>query len=915
MVIAAEEPAPAPAPTLMAQPQPGDAPAMQPGASQPVGQDDLLALAMKAEAQRLLIEADQAFTERRYSEAVRKYKLALSSARQYLSPDEMRQAENRIAEAEIAMRGSGNLSGSFTDQFDLVRQQTQAEFDNALAQAEQAMAAGDIARARELAAGAELTIARARQYFSQTELDGFARKRSDLSGRINSAEESRRLVDATDKTRQLDQDAQSRQRQVAKERDRRIHEALKRVRALQQEQKYDEALQVVDQVLFLDNNNPAGLLLKEIIGDIRIFRISDQLDARKERNIQRGNLENKEAYIPPVGIIVYPENWPTKTYQRSDSGSYLETPENRRALGLLERPIPAQFAGHSLAQVVEYVKANTGVNMDVDWPALATIGVEPQTPIHLELSGTPARVVLERALARACKDPASKAGFTVADGIVSIGTTETLNRFTVTQPYNVTDLMLLMDIPTYDDVPVLDLATVINNNNKNRSGPTPFDADGRKKTAKNERMSKEEKMHRLVALVENSIDPDGWRERGGNTGAIQELNGNLIITTTPANHREITGLLSKLRELKSMQINVESRFLTVNQDFFEQIGFDIDLYFNTGSSQVTAAQANDPTILPGDFFDFRSPFGVNDAGSPIGPVRRDITGFPTTAGTSPPGTADDSRIRQGTVNPNRFSPIGFGQNSLSTTESLASGFSPFASSVLGAAPALGVAGQFLDDIQVDFLIKATQADRRSTTLTAPRLTLTNGQTANVVVGVQRSFISDLQPVTGDSAVGFDPQTGVVTDGVTLLVEAVVSSDRRYVTLNIDTSTSQSERPFRQVAVTAIAGGQLVNSADTASFIELPTIAATRVQTTVTVPDEGTVLLGGQRLITEIEVETGVPVLSKLPIINRFFTNRVQAKTEQTLLILVKPTILIQTEEEERNFPGLNDAVRSGALGG
>ena len=69
------------------------------------------------------------------------------------------------------------------------------------------------------------------------------------------------------------------------------------------------------------------------------------------------------------------------------------------------------------------------------------------------------------------------------------------------------------------------------------------------------------------------------------------------------------------------------------------------------------------------------------------------------------------------------------------------------------------------------------------------------------------------------------------------------------------------------------------------------------------------LLGGQRLVTEAESESGVPVLSKIPILNRFFTNRVITKSEQTLLILVKPTVLIQNEEEERNFPGLSDSVR------
>ena len=153
----------------------------------------------------------------------------------------------------------------------------------------------------------------------------------------------------------------------------------------------------------------------------------------------------------------------------------------------------------------------------------------------------------------------------------------------------------------------------------------------------------------------------------------------------------------------------------------------------------------------------------------------------------------------------------------------------------------------------------------------------------------------------------------LAEGVTLLVEAVITSDRRYVTMNIDTSVTKVDE-IAQQAVTAVVGGQLVNSAETQSFIQLPQLTITRVQTTVTVPDEGTVLLGGQRLVTEIEIETGVPVLSKLPIINRFFTNRIEAKTEPTLIILVKPTIMIQTEEEEKSFPGLHDATRTG-LGG
>ena len=65
---------------------------------------------------------------------------------------------------------------------------------------------------------------------------------------------------------------------------------------------------------------------------------------------------------------------------------------------------------------------------------------------------------------------------------------------------------------------------------------------------------------------------------------------------------------------------------------------------------------------------------------------------------------------------------------------------------------------------------------------------------------------------------------------------------------------------------------------------------------------GTLLLGGQSISGEIEREAGVPVLSKIPFLKRLFTNRGMSKDDQVLLILVKPTIIIQREQEQRQFP-------------
>ena len=48
---------------------------------------------------------------------------------------------------------------------------------------------------------------------------------------------------------------------------------------------------------------------------------------------------------------------------------------------------------------------------------------------------------------------------------------------------------------------------------------------------------------------------------------------------------------------------------------------------------------------------------------------------------------------------------------------------------------------------------------------------------------------------------------------------------------------------------------------------------------------------------EVEKEIGIPIISKIPILGRFFTNRSKVKDQRVLLILVTPTIILQDEAE------------------
>jgi type II secretory pathway component GspD/PulD (secretin) len=119
--------------------------------------------------------------------------------------------------------------------------------------------------------------------------------------------------------------------------------------------------------------------------------------------------------------------------------------------------------------------------------------------------------------------------------------------------------------------------------------------------------------------------------------------------------------------------------------------------------------------------------------------------------------------------------------------------------------------------------------------------------------------------------------------------------------------------FKESTVSGAVGGTGTTGgrgATSEASIQLPQMQVQAIRTTVSVPDKGTILLGGQRRFEEVEIESGVPVLSKIPIVNRFFTNRIDSQQELTLVMLMRPEIVIQSENEEILFPGLVDQLNN-----
>jgi general secretion pathway protein D len=340
---------------------------------------------------------------------------------------------------------------------------------------------------------------------------------------------------------------------------------------------------------------------------------------------------------------------------------------------------------------------------------------------------------------------------------------------------------------------------------------------------------------------------------GGTVGSIAELNGQLVITQTTENLREVNRLLSKLRETRAIQINVETRFLTVQRNYLERVGVDFDFQFN-----------------------FENPPGPGETG--IGPIAVDTN------------STEFTRTGLGTGVPGSLGAISSPDDNALSTQFTA----------------------FLDNFQATILLEALQQRQDVQSLTSPNLTLFNGQQAFIVVARTQSYVAALNAVSAAGVIGYEPQIAQAQDGITVGVQATVSNDRRYVTLTLE-PTLQRIGGFTTFQVTGgaagvgggIGGGPGIidgGGASPPSFVQLANLEITALATTVSVPDGGTLLLGGQTITGEVTRESGVPVISKIPFLKRLFTNTATAKDEQVLLILVRPRIIIQREVENETFP-------------
>ena len=563
--------------------------------------------------------------------------------------------------------------------------------------------------------------------------------------------------------------------------------------------------------------------------------------------------------IPQNELLTYPEDWERRGAPAGKPDQIVTGAASEWQLEMtrqLSQPVSVEVQGTPLTDVISYLRDQTGVSIMID-PTC------PESTQLVDFEGHDMRV--SSVLNRLCKS--TNTHWAMANKMVLI-TREILQDNIYTAAYPVHDL--IAHRPDFgadshrlskliDDSAVADASTgrVV----------TLDDGDYERKIAAGEA---------LKDFISGTIGRGTWHdsaEGGSSQNTIAFRNGRLVITHTPEVHREILELLESFRRSRNVQVSILMRFIDMEKNFLDYIGVE---FGGLGDPDVNATILN-----PASGYDQDVPGG--DILNETGPHSEDPTGWGDLRG----GGFLDSFSSNGGTWTHRAGTHHDGTFENDVLGDEAKNFYYHAGDQVPEGMLLNF--HYLAHYQVRAILEAVVKRRKGTVLDAPRITCFNGQRANIVVTVEEMYVRNITE---------DRQTELagLTHGVVMEVVPYVSSDLKYITIELLPTVNKLLR-WEDATI------QDVDETDTGTVrvttvdIRLPFVSVRAIETTVTVPDGGTMLVGGMATSNENQEINSVPILENIPIVKWLFTGKGRDKLQTSLVILVRGDILLQGEEE------------------
>lgn len=775
-----------------------------------------------------LDQGDALFDQADFEGALRQYASALE-----VDPDNQ--------EARERMRRVQSMMGdSFAQAADGIQDQVERESvrrAQARLEAEQLTLDGDNAlRARDFDTAIEnyrraLNILRFHPLVADQTLDERV-----LDQKLQSA---LKLADEEDSAARVAAEEAARQERLAREEEQRTYRENK-LRQLYAEandafnrEQYASAQTIAEQILIYDPGNEAATQMRDIARDARHLARNEQNRQAYRENWVRTFEELGSMGLPQSNTIEFDRARWREVIDREPfefSGKDPVSAADKEAvLRLLsEARVPARFGldgeGAPLEEVASYLQNVTRVNFVLSDKVKNELD-ESEKSISLNLPERSVKQLLDIIV-----ETRENLRYKIEDGVVKFVMKEELIGGQALRMYAVGDL-----IRPVRDFPGREI-------NIQPSGGVP---ESDEEVAQRDFLIITE--DNLDSLIRDNVAPESWEADPANS--LRITNGTMVVNQTPEVHEKIAKLLGSLREATGIMVDIQARFLKVEDNFLEDIGVDFRGLGSPGKG--TNAFFND--------------FGDSTAQQTLGQE----LGSDTELGAFL-DEGDDGDVR-------------------GRTENL---FDQFLGDedVLTGSGGLQMQWTYLNDLQLEMILTAVSKSERVELVTAPRILVFNTARSNLAVMNQVAYVQDFDVEIAQAASIADPIINVVEDGVILDVRPVVSADRRFVTLEVRPTVAELKRPIRTFVTSLGASGNSVT-------IQLPEVEKSMIKTSIPMPDGGTVLLGGMKIHQNQDLRSGVPVLNKIPLVSFLFERQGTFVSNRKLLILLKANIVIPAEHE------------------
>ncbi len=344
-------------------------------------------------------------------------------------------------------------------------------------------------------------------------------------------------------------------------------------------------------------------------------------------------------------------------------------------------------------------------------------------------------------------------------------------------------------------------------------------------------------------LATTTVDTTPIARIVGTTKIIADVNANAVIVIGNADARaKVFKLLDQLdKRIPQVMLHAVIGELNIGG----KVQFGVDYILRNAGLGLTPIVVNPGTVTttPGTTTGTTTGTTVTGTGTTPGQTATNLVGF---NGSNQPVLDLNNLLKQDTVRQ------------------------------IAAAGASGLTGYFTAGNSLTAVVTALENTNRFTVVNRPSVFTKNNKKAIIASGQEIAVPQNIQSSINSTNVG---NAGVVTNSsvqyknVTLQLEVVplINSDKE---VSLDILQRNNE----------VSGSTRIDNND------IPTIATRYVRTSVTVPNNATLVLGGLIKSSVNNAKTGIPILSSIPLLGALFSTTTKEKVRTELVILIRPEV-------------------------